>query len=193
MASISSLSSFTSLRGGRAPPRQFLLPRKFVSFRSLRLGRASVTWPSRPLREKNAWKIIVRAVAEGEILAQEAESVPAEPRVSSGEDTVSVPISPSDVLTLFFKAEGTMDETTETKVSKALEEVDGISDLKVLNAEGIASVERIPRWFSNGVGRPFCDLLQQSSLPFDFIVFSDGRMVITANQDKQTVNSLGIS
>ncbi|ONK77328.1 uncharacterized protein A4U43_C02F5400 [Asparagus officinalis] len=97
----------------------------FSSPTSLRLKRIA------PSRSKMA---IIKAVAEEETLA---------PAAAVAEDTeaVSVAVSPSDMLTMFFKAEGMLDESGISKVSKALEEVEGVGDLKVQVAEGIASVE----------------------------------------------------
>ncbi|KAL3813769.1 hypothetical protein ACJIZ3_015037 [Penstemon smallii] len=78
----------------------------------------------------------VRAVAEDE------ETLVPEQEISPSQDhTVSVPVSPSDVLTMFFQAEGTMTDLAIPAVTKALEEVEGIADLKVQVLEGIASVE----------------------------------------------------
>ncbi|KAF8407951.1 hypothetical protein HHK36_007091 [Tetracentron sinense] len=54
---------------------------------------------------------------------------------------VSVQVSPSDLLTMFFQAEGAMNESAIPTVINALEEMEGISDLKVQVLEGIASVE----------------------------------------------------
>ncbi|KAL2240489.1 uncharacterized protein LOC105177167 [Sesamum indicum] len=76
----------------------------------------------------------VRAVAEEEETASPpASAVPDQP--------VSVAVSPSDVLTMFFQAEGTMADSALPAVTKALEEIEGITDLKVQVLEGIASVE----------------------------------------------------
>ncbi|OWM70694.1 hypothetical protein CDL15_Pgr014367 [Punica granatum] len=68
-----------------------------------------------------------------------AEEEPAE--VAEEQPVVSVPVSPSDTLTMFFQAEGSMNESGIPTVSKALEGTEGISDLKVQVVEGIASVE----------------------------------------------------
>ncbi|KAL8159753.1 hypothetical protein V2J09_001290 [Rumex salicifolius] len=57
------------------------------------------------------------------------------------DQTVSVPVSPSDKLLMHFQAEGTMNEAAIPNVTKALEEVGGLSDLRVQVFEGIASVE----------------------------------------------------
>ncbi|KAJ6818342.1 uncharacterized protein M6B38_299840 [Iris pallida] len=64
-----------------------------------------------------------------------------EEAIAPAEEPVSVPVSSSDMLTMFFKAEGMMDESLISKVSKALEDVEGISDLRVQVSEGIGSVE----------------------------------------------------
>ncbi|KAG6507430.1 hypothetical protein ZIOFF_032774 [Zingiber officinale] len=55
--------------------------------------------------------------------------------------TVAVPVSPSDLLTMYFQAEGTMDESAIPVVSKALQVSEGISDVSVRVDEGIATVE----------------------------------------------------
>ncbi|XP_031502317.1 uncharacterized protein LOC116265671 [Nymphaea colorata] len=73
----------------------------------------------------------VQVVAEESVAPEGGEDQP----------SVSVPISPSDVLTMFFKAEGTMDDSASSAVRKVLEEVEGVSDLKVGLSEGIATVE----------------------------------------------------
>ncbi|KAJ8640308.1 hypothetical protein MRB53_017002 [Persea americana] len=78
----------------------------------------------------------IRAVSE-ETLVPEGQEDEAPP----SEQPVSVPVSPSDMLTMFFKAEGTMDESAVSTVMKTLEEQEGISDLTVQVLEGIASVE----------------------------------------------------
>lgn len=61
---------------------------------------------------------VSRAVAEEETL------VPGESKGESPnpeQQPVSVPVSPSDMLTMFFKAEGTMDESSIPAVSSAVE------------------------------------------------------------------------
>ncbi|CAH9067924.1 unnamed protein product [Cuscuta europaea] len=42
---------------------------------------------------------------------------------------------------MFFRAEGTMNDASIPQVTKALEEIEGISDLKVQVVESMASVE----------------------------------------------------
>ncbi|KAG9159747.1 hypothetical protein Leryth_007769 [Lithospermum erythrorhizon] len=79
----------------------------------------------------------IQAVVEEEAVAVEGESVSGDTSAS----TVSVQVSPSDVLTMLFKAEGTMNEAVIPAIYQALEGVEGVSDLKVQVVEGIASVE----------------------------------------------------
>ncbi|XP_011047280.1 PREDICTED: uncharacterized protein LOC105141681 isoform X2 [Populus euphratica] len=53
----------------------------------------------------------------------------------SEQQTVSVPVSPSDTLTMYFQAEGTMNETAIPKVTKALE----LTKQTTVQATGVAS------------------------------------------------------
>ncbi|CAH8370568.1 unnamed protein product [Eruca vesicaria subsp. sativa] len=55
--------------------------------------------------------------------------------------SVSVPVSPSDMLTMFFQADGTLNEAAIPNVTKALQDIDGVSNLKVQVSEGVAVVE----------------------------------------------------
>ncbi|KAL2528815.1 Heavy metal transport/detoxification superfamily protein [Forsythia ovata] len=89
----------------------------------------------------------IRAVAEEEETLvpeaeaqQETEASPP-PAAATPDQTVSVPVSTSDVLTMLFQAEGAMTDSAIPTVTKALEEVEGVTDLKVRIIEGIASVE----------------------------------------------------
>lgn len=79
--------------------------------------------------------------AELATIENEANEASAAPASTLTDQTVSVTVSPSDVLTMFFQAEGTMTETAIPTVTQALEEAEGITDLKVKVLEGIASVE----------------------------------------------------
>ncbi|XP_015573628.1 uncharacterized protein LOC8280574 [Ricinus communis] len=80
------------------------------------------------------------------------------------QQTVSVPVSPSDTLTMFFQAEGTMNETAIPTVTKALEGSEGITDLKVQVQEGIASVELTKQTTAQatGVASSLVELIQGS-------------------------------
>ncbi|KAL1205958.1 hypothetical protein V5N11_018036 [Cardamine amara subsp. amara] len=57
------------------------------------------------------------------------------------QETVSVPVSPSDTLTMFFQADGTLNEAAIPNVTRALQDIDGVSNLKVQVSEGVAVVE----------------------------------------------------
>jgi copper chaperone CopZ len=57
------------------------------------------------------------------------------------QETVSVPVSPSDMLTMFFQADGTLNEAAIPNVTRALQDIDGVSNLKVQVSEGVAVVE----------------------------------------------------
>ena len=78
----------------------------------------------------------MRSVAEDTLIPEEAEE-----DASTADLPVSVPVSPSDVLNMFFQAEGTMNEMAIPTVTKALQGTEGITNLKVQIVEGIASVE----------------------------------------------------
>ncbi|KAM7511430.1 hypothetical protein LguiB_010305 [Lonicera macranthoides] len=80
-------------------------------------------------------------VEENALIAEAAEGEEGGAAPAAADQPVSVPVSRSDVLTMFFLAEGTMKEAAIPKVKKALEEVEGIADLYVQVEEGIASVE----------------------------------------------------
>ncbi|XP_075510730.1 uncharacterized protein LOC142546737 [Primulina tabacum] len=81
----------------------------------------------------------LRALTEEEETLVPEQETPS-PAVTA-DQTVSVSVSHSDVLTMFFQAEGAMTDLAIPTVTKALEVVEGITDLKVQIVEGIASVE----------------------------------------------------
>ncbi|OIT40708.1 PREDICTED: uncharacterized protein LOC109236408 [Nicotiana attenuata] len=88
-----------------------------------------------PLRNTRIWSAADEEGATA--VVDEASAAP----TTTVDQTVSVSVSPSDVLTMFFQAEGTMSDAAIPNVTKALEEIEGITDLKVKVVEGIASVE----------------------------------------------------
>ncbi|KAM0068275.1 putative heavy metal-associated domain, HMA [Helianthus debilis subsp. tardiflorus] len=101
-------------------------------------------------------------------VAEEEETVvvPQQEEQSSGdvEATVTVPVSRSDVLTMFFQAEGTMSEGAIPSVTSALEETEGISNLRVQVLEGIASVELKKKTTvqATGVASNLVEIIQNS-------------------------------
>ncbi|THU68944.1 hypothetical protein C4D60_Mb08t09170 [Musa balbisiana] len=149
MATISALptSLYSSIPHRGVVPRSFrplprLLSLSFSPLPSPLIRRSLFLLPSKPFPA--SWRFR-KAVAEGEAAASEeeptAEAVAAAATTAEEDATVAVAVSPSDMLTMFFQAEGTMDESAISGVSKALEGQEGISDLNVRVAEGIATVE----------------------------------------------------
>ncbi|CAL9113104.1 unnamed protein product [Musa acuminata var. zebrina] len=149
MATISALSTslYSSIPHRGVVPRSFrplprLLSLSFSPLPSPLIRRSLFLLPSKPFPA--SWRSR-KAVAEGEAAASEeeptAEAVAAAATTAEEDATVAVAVSPSDMLTMFFQAEGTMDESAISGVSKALEGQEGISDLNVRVAEGIATVE----------------------------------------------------
>ncbi|KAL5723596.1 hypothetical protein ACHQM5_006976 [Ranunculus cassubicifolius] len=124
-----------------------LYPSSSVSRLNLRPSSSSLSFscfqprfPSLTNNKLGRFSQRIRAVAEEEeeTLIPETQ---AEEESPVTDQPVSVPVSPSDILTMFFQAEGAMDESGVSKVTKALDEIEGISDLRVRVLEGIASVE----------------------------------------------------
>ncbi|XP_021741280.1 uncharacterized protein LOC110707565 [Chenopodium quinoa] len=70
-----------------------------------------------------------------------AETAAVAEEEASPEQTVAIPVSPSDKLIMFFQAEGTLTDSAIPNVTQALEGAEGVSNLKVQISEGIASVE----------------------------------------------------
>ncbi|KAK9272670.1 hypothetical protein L1049_003047 [Liquidambar formosana] len=107
----------------------------------------------------------IRAVEEEQTLIPEEEVSSQQEEVAASVDQpVAVPVSPSDMLTMFFQAEGTMNETAIPKVTKALEETEGITNLKVQIFEGIASVELAKQTTvqATGVASSLVEIIQGS-------------------------------
>ncbi|KAI4351496.1 hypothetical protein L6164_005862 [Bauhinia variegata] len=92
---------------------------------------------------KNRRLRTVKAAEEETQIPQQEEVVSnaQEEASTSEQQPVVVPISPSDTLTMFFQAEGTMSELAIPTVTKALQETEGVTSLNVQISEGIASVE----------------------------------------------------
>ncbi|KAI3808703.1 hypothetical protein L1987_24661 [Smallanthus sonchifolius] len=115
------------------------------------------SYPNSPVFKKRLSKLkkIKSSVAEEETLIPEQGEV---------EATVTVPISRSDVLTMFFQAEGTMSEAAIPSVTSALEETEGISNLRVQVLEGIASVELKKKTTvqATGVASNLVEIIQNS-------------------------------
>ncbi|KAK4282455.1 hypothetical protein QN277_013832 [Acacia crassicarpa] len=134
MVAISAFSSLLPSCTGRRIPA----PSPSLSFRNVHL-QSSVT-PLKQRRSKNPRLRLVKAVEEETQVSQQQDDPQEEPSTSDQQPVV-VPVSPSDTLTMFFQAEGALNESAIPAVSKALEGMEGVQDLKVRIIEGIASVE----------------------------------------------------
>ncbi|KAH8519158.1 hypothetical protein H0E87_000824 [Populus deltoides] len=126
-----------------------------ISFKHLALKKANDFY-SHGLRR-------LRSLEEETQIPEEEEQQQDVPEQSE-QQTVSVPVSPSDTLTMYFQAEGTMNETAIPKVTKALEGTEGVTDLKVRVLEGIASVELTKQTTvqATGVASSLVELVQSS-------------------------------
>ncbi|CAH9088873.1 unnamed protein product [Cuscuta epithymum] len=113
---------------------------------------------------------VPEAAAEGEDASSSPQAI--------ADETVSVPVSPSDALTMFFRAEGTMNDALIPQVTKALEEIEGISDLKVQVAESMASVELTKQTViqATGVASSLVETIQGSGFKLQTLnlSFKDG-------------------
>ncbi|CAI9111085.1 OLC1v1011221C1 [Oldenlandia corymbosa var. corymbosa] len=118
-------------------------------------------------RPRKLRSFVVAAAAEVEETL-DAESGAAQPEgdvvspATTTDQTVSVTVSPSDVLTMLFQAEGSISDAAIPSVSKALEETEGVSDLKVQVAEGIATVQLTKQTTvqATGVASSLVELIQ---------------------------------
>ncbi|XP_072993174.1 uncharacterized protein [Typha latifolia] len=149
------------------------------SFPSLRLGRVlslSLQQRSKPFPVP-LW--IARAAVEEETLVQErggggGGEAPVAATEEEEKEAVSIPVSPSDMLTMFFKAEGTMNESAIPAITKALEGVEGISDLVVQIVEGIASVKLTKQTTvqATGVASNLVEIIQGSGFKLQTLSLS---------------------
>ncbi|XVF16482.1 hypothetical protein REPUB_Repub10bG0034900 [Reevesia pubescens] len=112
-------------------------------------------------KDKNLYWIWKLKSAEEEETAipEQEETASAEPQ-----ESVSIPVSPSDTLRMYFQADGTLNEAEIPRVTKALEETEGISSLKVQVLEGIGTVELTKQTTvqTTGVASNLVELIQGS-------------------------------
>ncbi|CAK8533681.1 unnamed protein product [Lathyrus sativus] len=141
MATIFSSSSLHSIRLSSSS-----FPVSSSSSQSLQFS----TFPCNPRLKalsikKNRCLLVVKAV-EDETQQQQEQGVTEieqqqEPSSTSEQQPVVVPISPSDTLTMRFQAEGILKEAAVPPLTKALEEMEGVKNLKVNVYEGLATLE----------------------------------------------------
>ncbi|CAN6811152.1 unnamed protein product [Brassica oleracea] len=143
MASIAASPSFHSLSTFKSPnlSSTHLLPlSKNLTFRTRPIGNSRVCSFSAFTKQSRLGLMKLSCLGEGGgedgvAIADE------EQQQQQQQETVSIPVSPSDMLTMFFQADGTLNEAAIPNVTKALQDIDGVSNLKVQVSEGVAVVE----------------------------------------------------
>ncbi|CAN8236395.1 unnamed protein product [Cochlearia groenlandica] len=137
MASIvasSTLNSFSRTKSLVLSPTHLLSSPKNLSFKTRLVGNSRICFFDGFTKQSRLGIVKLSSVGEGgETVAVATEEIP--------QETVSVPVSPSDMLTMFFQADGTLNEAAIPNVTKALQDIDGVSNLKVQVSEGVAVVE----------------------------------------------------
>ncbi|KAI6671249.1 hypothetical protein NL676_006134 [Syzygium grande] len=154
MASVSAFVASHSIVDPAVSPRKPRLPfrprARSLQFQVQARKKVASTsrWSSGERHRSGRMRILRSSEEEGAPVAEaQVEEGAASASSSSSssaaaeQQTVSVPVSPSDTLTMFFQAEGTMSESAIPAVTTALEGAEGIATLKVQVVEGIASVE----------------------------------------------------
>ncbi|XP_038994334.1 uncharacterized protein LOC120118351 [Hibiscus syriacus] len=133
-------------------PNSVLFQTKVCSFSSNGLSISSVKTKTL----YGTWKL--KSAEEGETAVSQQE----EPAVAEQQDSVSVPVSPSDTFRMHFQADGMLNEAEIPKVTTALEGADGISNLKVQVLEGIDTVELMKQTTvqATGVASNLVELIQ---------------------------------
>ncbi|KAE8706719.1 Polynucleotidyl transferase, ribonuclease H-like superfamily protein, putative isoform 1 [Hibiscus syriacus] len=132
-------------------PNSILFQKKVCPFSSNSLSLYSI-------KAKTLYGIWKLKSAEEETAVSEQE----EPAVAEQQDSVSVPVSPSDTLRMYFQADGMLNEAEIPKVTKALEGAEGVSNLKVQVLEGIGTVELVKQTTvqATGVASNLVELIQ---------------------------------
>ncbi|XP_042494296.1 uncharacterized protein LOC122073736 [Macadamia integrifolia] len=137
MAAIVSLPSLYSISRSNFSVTSNFSPSLSPPLRSLRFQRSRMENRSVYLMTKKSpeSRRVMSLAAEDTVItaAEEKEESPVD-------EPVSIPVSPSDMFTMLFQAEGTMAESNVPTVTKALQEIEGVGDIKVQIVEGIASV-----------------------------------------------------
>ncbi|XVF14146.1 hypothetical protein REPUB_Repub09cG0032400 [Reevesia pubescens] len=116
-------------------------------------------------KDKNLYRIWkLKSAEEEETAVPEQEEGVEEEETASAEqqESVSIPVSPSDTLRMYFQADGTLNEAEIPKVTKALEQAEGISNVKVQVLEGIGTVELTKQTTvqATGVASSLVELIQ---------------------------------
>uniref|UniRef100_A0A1J3F5Q7 Uncharacterized protein n=1 Tax=Noccaea caerulescens TaxID=107243 RepID=A0A1J3F5Q7_NOCCA len=140
MASIAASSTFHSFSTTKSPnlSSTHLLPLpKNLSFRTRPIVNNRICSFAGFTKQNRLGLRKLSSVGEG----GEGFAVAEEEQQQQQQETVSVPVSPSDMLTMFFQADGTLNEAAIPNVTRALQDIEGVSNLKVQVSEGVAVVE----------------------------------------------------
>ncbi|KFK25728.1 hypothetical protein AALP_AA8G152000 [Arabis alpina] len=141
MASIAASSTFHSFSVTKSLnlSSTHLLPlSKNLSFRTRPVGNSRICSFAGFMKQNRLGLKKLSSLGEGGEGVAIAEE---EQQQQQQQETVSVPVSPSDMLTMFFQADGTLNEAAIPNVTRALQDIDGVSNLKVQVSEGVAVVE----------------------------------------------------
>ncbi|KAJ0260959.1 hypothetical protein HA466_0041770 [Hirschfeldia incana] len=142
MASIAASSTFHSFSTTKSLnlSSTHLLPlSKNLTFRTRPIGESRVCSFSAFTKQSRHGLTKLSCLGEGG--EGEGVAISDDDQQQQQQETVSVPVSPSDMLTMFFQADGTLNEAAIPNVTKALQDIDGVSNLKVQVSEGVAVVE----------------------------------------------------
>ncbi|XP_048626164.1 uncharacterized protein LOC125593843 isoform X1 [Brassica napus] len=139
MASIAASSTFHSLSTFKSPNLSSTHLSKNLTFRTRPIENSRVCSFSAFTKQSRLGLRKLSCLGEG---GEDGVAIAdEEQQQQQQQETVSVPVSPSDMLTMFFQADGTLNEAAIPNVTKALQDIDGVSNLKVQVSEGVAVVE----------------------------------------------------
>ncbi|XP_038716979.1 uncharacterized protein LOC120010292 [Tripterygium wilfordii] len=110
-----------------------------VPIRNLCLHSFKASFSPLTLRKQRNYQKV--GFSEEETALVDEQPPPPQEATEDEQTTVSVPVSHSDKLTMYFQAEGTMSEAAIPKVTQALKGIEGVADLNVQILEGFARIE----------------------------------------------------
>ncbi|CAI0455461.1 unnamed protein product [Linum tenue] len=161
-ASSSTLPSISTPSSHWIPPSKSLPLPTTVHFRSHQL---CISFNAVVLKSRNSrCSLRLRSAEQDTLIPEQEEPVATQEDAAAEQQTVSVPVSPSDTLTMYFDAEGTMSDAAIPAVTRALEGTEGVGGLKVQVLEGIASVQLTKQTTvqATGVASSLVELIQGS-------------------------------
>ncbi|WCJ20912.1 Heavy metal transport/detoxification superfamily protein [Euphorbia peplus] len=184
MATLSPFSSgylISTPNSHRVPSNS--VPQNHIHFQLHGLSKKSSLTNKNPLSH-HPFTTRLKAVEDEDTLIPQQETEQEQPEQEQEQQTVSVPVSPSDTLTMYFQAEGMMNEASIPAVTTALQGTDSIADLKVRVVEGIASVELTKQTTvqATGVASSLVELIQGAGFKLQTLnlSFADEEDVVMA-------------